>query len=158
MNINKEKVKGVGYQESRKRRKKLFEHTKAASTQIELEGNEEYHLYMGRAHIKDFISGTEARGLLKIGRGKFVTAIQRGRNQPGVDFRIYAMIEFNNNAGTWAAERVVKDMLAEHHVKGPQGQRELYNLKDADIKVAVGHITQELKRRGISIKNTKLWL
>ena len=153
-----EKTKGISYQDYKKERKKLFEHTQHPASQIEKEGNEEYHLYMGRAHIKDFLSGTEARGLLKIGRGKYATAIQRGRNQPGVDFRIYAMIVFDNNGDTWRCERIVKKLLETHHTTGPQGQQELYKLNDSDITTAVARITQELKKQGINIKDTKFWL
>jgi len=153
-----EKKKGVSYQDYKKERKKLFEHTANPASQIEKEGNEEYHLYMGRAHIKDFISNTEARGLLKIGRGKYATAIQRGRNQPGVDFRIYAMIIFNNNGDTWKCERIVKTLLKAKHVAGPQGQQELYNLKDVEIDTTIASIAQELKKQGINIKDIKFWL
>ena len=156
-NMNNE-TKGITYQDYREERKKLFEGCKNPSQEIEKEGNEEYHLYMGRAHIKDFSTGKEARGYLKVGRGKFATAIQRGRNQPGVDFRLYAMIKFPTNGATWQCERVFKEIMSEHHVDGPQGQLELYDFKDNEIKQTIETLVKELKRRNISIKEKKLWI
>ncbi len=122
---------GIGYQESRQRR---IKETGLLSSQIEAKGNEEFILYFGRAHIKDCSTGVIARGELKVGRGKFVTALQRGRNQPGVDFRIYAKIVVSCNEDTHIAERVVKDNFKDRNVIGSEGQRELYNIKDDELE------------------------
>ena len=61
-------------------------------------GRERFVVYFARTHIIDHHTGVEARGLLKIGRAKFATALQRSRNQPGCDFRIYAEIVCETNS------------------------------------------------------------
>ena len=120
---------GIGYQEAVKIRKSKG----LTSSQMEAQGNEEYLIYFGRAHVKDFETGLLARGPLKIGRGKFKTALLRGRNQPGVDFRIYAEIILYNNNDTYALEGVAKRIFKDNNIKGDQGQKELYNFTDADL-------------------------
>jgi len=152
------KIKGITYQDYKEERKKLFEGCKSPAAEIEKQGNEEFHVYMGRAHIKDFSTGSESRGLLKVGRGKFATAIQRGRNQPGVDFRLYAMIKFATNGETWQCERVFKEIMSDRNVEGPQGQQELYDFKDSEIKQTVAKLIKELKKKNISVKDTKFWI
>lgn len=151
-------TKGITYQDYKEERKKLFEGCKSPSQEIEKKGNEEYHVYMGRAHIKDFTTGSESRGFLKVGRGKFATAIQRGRNQPGVDFRLYAMIKFSTNAETWQCERIFKEIMSERNVKGLQGQQELYDFEDAEIKDTVVRLVGELSKKGITVNDTKFWI
>lgn len=120
---------GIGYQEARKLRMSKG----LTASQIEAYGNEEYLIYFGRAHVKDFETGVLARGPLKIGRGKYKTALQRSRNQPGIDFRIYAEILLFNNRDTHTLEAVAKRIFKDNHILGDQGQNELYNFKDADL-------------------------
>ena len=152
------KTKGITYQDYKEERKKLFEGCKSPSKEIEKKGNEEFHVYMGRAHIKDYATDSESRGFLKVGRGKFATAIQRGRNQPGVDFRLYAMIKFTTNKDTWQCEKVFKKIMSDRKVKGPQGQQELYDFDDGEIKDAVVKLVEELKNKSITVKDTKFWI
>ena len=71
-------------------------------------GKERFIIYFARTHIVDHETGIEARGLLKIGRAKFATAIQRSRNQPGCDFRIYAEIVCETNNQIKELEKVVE--------------------------------------------------
>jgi hypothetical protein len=131
-------MQGIGYQDARKKRfKEGF-----TGSNLEMKGNEEFLLYFGRAHIKDFQTGISARGMLKVGRGKFKTALMRGRNQPGVDFRIYAEIIVNTNAETHAIERIAETILKDKSVKGAQGQRELYDVTDEDLFDVVNDIAE----------------
>ena len=131
-------MQGIGYQEARKKR--LTEGYTGGN--LESKGNEEYLLYFGRAHVKDFETGKQARGLLKIGRGKFKTALQRGRNQPGVDFRIYAEILVATNDDTYKIENVAKDILSHKNVPGDQGQKELYDIKDNELFDTVNDVAE----------------
>ena len=134
---------GLGYQEARQQR--ISEGYTASN--MEAKGNEEYLIYFGRAHITDFESFLVSRGLLKVGRGKWKTALMRGRNQPGVDFRIYAEILLESNEHTHIVEGIVKKHFKDKNVKGPQNQRELYNVKTneeiADFVYTVVEIAQD---------------
>ena len=132
---------GIGYQEAR--RKRLSEGYTSSS--MEDKGNEEFLLYFGRAHITDYESGNTARGLMKVGRGKYKTALMRGRNQPGVDFRIYAEIIVSSNEETHAIEKLATNLLMEKRKKGSQGQRELYDIKDAELFDIVNDIAEVAK-------------
>jgi hypothetical protein len=131
-------MQGIGYQEARRKR---FAEGFTGSN-LEAKGNEEFLLYFGRAHINDFETGVQARGLLKIGRGKFKTALQRGRNQPGVDFRIYAEILVATNNDTHKIENVAKDILSHKNVPGAQGQKELYDIKDDELFDTVNDVAE----------------
>lgn len=124
-------VKGIGYQEYKKMRK-LYEYL--TTTAMEKPGNERYVVYFGRAHLIDFETGTLARGHLKIGRAKFVTALQRGRNQPGIDFRVYGEIVVNSNQATHDTEAIIEEALEHRHIILSQGQEEMYNFKDDEIQ------------------------
>ena len=145
---------GIGYQEAKQKRiNEGF-----ASSQIENKGNEEYLLYFARAHIIDHESGLEARGLLKIGRGKFKTALQRGRNQPGVDFRIYAEILVESNIDTHRIENIAKLILSDKNVPGSQGQRELYDISDDELYDTVNNISLCAINEGVNILDTNFYL
>jgi len=133
---------GIGYQDYKEQRKKQFIAEGLPPGKIE-NTNEEYAewvIYFGRACIFDFETGKFARAPLKIGRGKFVTAIQRGRNQPGVDFRIYAAIIVTDNRDTKEIENRIKEVYKDRNIPGSQGQRELYDFKDGEIKDLVNTI------------------
>ena len=119
---------GIGYQQYRN----LYEEIKSENC-----GQERYLIYFGRAHIVDHETEVNSRGFLKIGRGKFATALMRGRNQPGVDFRIYAELIFSTNEQTYLAEKVIKDVMSHKNIKMSQGQRELYDISDAELNEAV---------------------
>ena len=131
-------MKGIGYQEYK--RKRMNEGLIASH--IEDPGNERFLIYFGRAHLSDFESGIACRGHLKIGRGKFATAIQRGRNQSGIDFRIYAEIILGNNEATHVAEAKIKDALSHKHMTFSQGQDEMYNIKDEELEMVVATMAE----------------
>lgn len=131
-------MQGIGYQEARQKR---FAEGFTGSN-LESAGNEEYLLYFGRAHLYDFETGEPARGLMKVGRGKFKTALMRGRNQPGVDFRIYAEIIVNCNQDTHTLEKTAERLLAKKSIKGSQGQKELYDIKDDELFDIVNDIAE----------------
>ena len=145
---------GIGYQEAK--RKRVDEGF--ARSQIEKRGNEEYLLYFARAHIVDFETGLEARGQLKIGRGKFKTALQRGRNQPGVDFRIYAEVLVKSNADTYQIENIVKRILSNRNVPGSQGQRELYDISDDELYDIVKNISSCAIKEGVEVLGTNFYM
>jgi len=130
--------KGIGYQAV----KQLRMNEGYTASQIESVGNEEYILYFGRAHVYDHETGLEARGPLKIGRGKYLSALLRGRNQPGVDFRIYATIVVSTNAETHMIERVAQYLYDDRNIVGSQGQRELYNITDQELTQIVNDIAE----------------
>lgn len=132
---------GIGYQEERDRR--MSEGIRSSS--IEDSGNEKYIVYFGRAHVIDHQSKIEARGPLKIGRAKFASALMRGRNQPGVDFRIYAEIVFHSNRATEIAEKFIARKLEHKNIRYSQGQQELYNILDSELPQIFNDIVQDLK-------------
>lgn len=135
-------VKGIGYQEY-KRMRILNEGLTATS--IEKNGNERFALYFGRSHLYDFETGVLARGHLKIGRAKFITALQRGRNQPGVDFRVYAEIILESNEATHVGEKILEDALSHRHIRLSQGQTEMYRYNDMEISNVVKTIADIIK-------------
>lgn len=146
---------GIGYQEAKNLR--VAEGFK--KSEIESKGNESYLIYFGRAHLTDFETGIECRGPMKIGRGKFMTALMRGRNQPGIDFRVYAEIRVETNDDTHALESVAKDIFKHRNIVGNQGQRELYDFKDEELSdivndlVEVGQDCQNIKVKEIIFHN-----
>ena len=158
MTITNKKWNGITYQQRRKQRKKLLEHKRCPSRAIESIENAEYHVYFGRAHLKDFETNKEVRGYLKIGRGKFTTAIQRGRNQPGVDFRLYCFLEFYNDKSTWDCERIIKQIFSKKRVIGDQGQQELYDFEDNEIKSITKELEKHLKLNGIRVKSKEYFI
>lgn len=134
-------MKGIGYHAYSEFRR-INEGHEISRGQQEKPGNERYIIYFGRAYVKDFETGLVARGPLKIGRGKFATALMRGRNQPGIDFRIYAEIVLDCNDATYACEEILKDVLSHRNIKGPQGQKELYDIKDSELRKAVETVVE----------------
>jgi hypothetical protein len=124
---------GIGYQQYR---------TKFRTN--ENKESERYLIYFGRAHIIDYTSNNEAKGPMKIGRGKWATAIMRGRNQAGIDFRIYSEIIVENNKDTYLAEHVVQDMLSHKNIPMSQGQRELYDIQDEELREVVEKVVEVL--------------
>lgn len=135
---------GIGYQEYRNQR---IINEGLRSGDIEKAGNERYLLYFGRAHVVDHKSNLEARGPLKIGRGKFATALMRGRNQPGIDFRIYAEIIFESNDATSDAEEISKEIFLDKRLSMLQNQQECYDIDDGEIENSVYQVIDELKSR-----------
>lgn len=107
-------------------------------------GKERFITYFARTHIVDHETGIEARGLLKIGRAKFATAIQRSRNQPGCDFRIYAEIVCETNNQIKELEKIIEKFLVDRHVELTQNQRELYDIKDDEIRPTIKAILEHI--------------
>ena len=107
-------------------------------------GQERFIIYFARTHIVDHETGIEARRLLKIGRAKFATAIQRSRNQPGCDFRIYAEIVCETNNQIKELEKIIEKFLVDKHVELTQNQRELYDIKDDEIRPTIDAILNHI--------------
>lgn len=124
-------MKGIGYQEYKLMREAEEGLT---SSKMELPGNERFLIYFGRMHLIDHETGIEARAALKIGRGKYATAIMRGRNQPGGDFRIYNEILFETNTATNKVETLVSNAIFRRKIFNTvQGQDEMYNYLDSEL-------------------------
>lgn len=145
--------KGAGWAEIIKERKaaghELLEHSE----------NPEWTIYAARAHVKDHVTGIEARGPLKIGRGKYMNNIQRGRNQSGADFRVYARLILEDNQGTKDIEKYVKTTFADRKFVGPQStQSELYDFSDDEIKDLIAKIETFAKTNGIAVKDIKIYI
>jgi hypothetical protein len=127
---------GIGYQECRK----LLIKSGIPSGKIETDEYAEFYIYFARAHLIDHETGNICRGPLKIGRGKYKTALMRGRNQPGIDFRVYAEITVPDNYWSRQAENIVEKLLREYHIKGDQGQVELYSLPDSMLRNRIEYV------------------
>lgn len=124
------KLTGMGYQDNRNQR--FAEGIRKGD--IEKPGFERYCIYWGRSHVKDHETGIEARGDLKAGRAKYTTALQRGRNEGGSDFRLYAEIILESNEATHDFEDALKWLFKKKNKIGDQGQRELYDVRDHEIE------------------------
>lgn len=111
---------------------------------LETPGYERYVIYFGRTHLIDADSGFEARGLLKIGQAKYVNTVQRGRNQAGASFRVYAEITLEDDQATREAEAIAKKLFNHMHVHGDEGQTELYQFVDADITTISERLAAEI--------------
>lgn len=142
-------MKGIGYQAYSEFRTEN-EHDNICREHQEKPGNERYVIYFGRAYCKDYETGKIARGPMKIGRAKFASAVMRGRNQAGVDFRVHAEIVFDSNKATHDCEKIVKDALSHRNVIGSQGQIELYDISDRELKKTVETIVSIFKSEEIS--------
>lgn len=127
--MNLIKLTGIGYQDNRKQR---FEEG-IRKSDIEKPGFERFCIYWGRSHVKDHETGIEARGYLKVGRAKYTTALQRGRNEGGADFRLYAEVILESNKATHDFEAALKILFADKNKIGDQGQKELYDVRDHEI-------------------------
>ena len=105
-------------------------------------GHERYCLYFGRSHIQDHETDVRARGLLKVGRAKYLSALIRSRNQPCNDFRIYYAIYVPNETQYKKLEEIFKKKYESRNVPGDEGQLELYNIKDEEIKQIVDDMVE----------------
>jgi|DEB0MinimDraft_10_1074344.scaffolds.fasta_scaffold121673_2 hypothetical protein len=106
----------------------------------------DFCLYAGRMHTVDHQDpNIVARGILKLGRGKALNPIQRGRGQGGSNFKVYGKIQLHNNDDTWIGERTIKKICHHRNVPGDEGQMELYDYKDEEIKDVILEISCSLR-------------
>jgi hypothetical protein len=138
-------TKGVGYAEIIQER--LADGVKKSN--LEHKEHPEWTVYIGRTHLTDHETGAVARGPLKIGRAKYVNTVQRGRNQGGSDFRVYARIIVENNETTSYIEELIKTKYANRRIAGPQNQTELYNITDDEIQDLVNTIVDNVQNSAI---------
>lgn len=124
------KITGIGYQDNKKYR---FNEG-IRKSDIEKSGYERFCVYWGRSHVTDHETKIEARGDLKFGRAKFITALQRGRNEGGSDFRIYGEIILESNEATHEFEQALQELFKDKNKTGEQGQKELYDVRDHEIE------------------------
>ena len=141
-----EMIKGIGYLEYCQQRMNEGFPTQGNKdgTGYEQKGNERYVLYFARSHIEDFETGQVARGHMKIGQAKYLSAVMRTRNQPGNDFRCYAEIVMHNLEQTFEAEALVKRLYNDRRIKLTQNQQELYDFKDEELLSLVNNVKKEL--------------
>ncbi len=132
-------IKGIGYREACQLRIDEGYKTQKQPDGLgyEEKGQERFCLYFGRSHVTDHETGVTARGLLKVGRAKYLSAVIRSRNQPGNDFRIYSAIYVPNDEQTWTLEKIFKEKYKHLNVPMPEGQSELYNIKDSELSEMV---------------------
>ena len=134
-------MKGIGYQSFRT----LRIGSGIPKSKIEKEGYERYSLYFARSHQEDHETGQVSRGHLKFGRAKFITALQRGRNEGGADFRIYGEIVLDSNEATKEFEARVQSMMSRSNRTGSQGQRELYDIRDSELENVILEVARVLR-------------
>lgn len=119
----------------------------------------EWTVYIARSHVIDHVTGVEARGPLKIGRGKYMNNIQRGRNQDGSDFRVYARLILVNNNDTKILEQYIKNKHKQRRFVGPQTtQSELYDFSDNEIKGIVDDLTEFSNDIGLKIEDVRFYI
>lgn len=132
-------MQGIGYQQYKQMR---MEEEGLSATELELPGNERFLIYFGRGHLEDHETNVVARGPMKIGRGKYATAIMRGRNQFGADFRVYNEILFDCNKATNSVEDLISTSLARRRLQDTiQGQDELYDFRDSELPGLLQFVT-----------------
>lgn len=145
--------KGAGWEDI------INERLTAGHTLLENADNPEWTIYAARAHVVDHVTGNESRGPLKIGRGKYMNNIQRGRNQSGADFRVYARLILEDNQGTKDIEKYVKTKFADRKFIGPQKtQSELYDFKDEEIKDLIKDIETFANTNNVKVKDIKIYI
>ncbi len=149
----KKRITGIGYQANRTQR--MMEGY--SGNRMEAAGNERYLVYFGRAHLIDHETGVETRGHMKIGRGKFATAIQRGRNQPGVDFRIYGEIILGSNEATHEVEKLISYELRHKHKEFSQGQSEMYEIEDDELETILDNMATLTRKNHWKILELNLY-
>ena len=139
-------IKGIGYLGYCKERMNEGYTTqqKRDGSGYEQPGQERYVLYFARSHITDFETGVIARGQMKIGQAKYLSAVMRTRNQPGNDFRCYAEVVLTDLQQTFDAEAIVKKLYKGRRIKLTQNQQELYNFKDEELKDVVDYVVKSL--------------
>ena len=113
-------------------------------TGYEQKGNERYVLYFARSHIEDFETGQIARGHMKIGQAKYLSAVMRTRNQPGNDFRCYAEIVMAELQHTFDAEALMKKLYKGRRLQLTQNQQEMYNFSDEELTGVIDYLTSKL--------------
>ena len=147
-------VKGIGYLDYCKDRLDEGHRTQKTKdgTGYEEPGQERFVLYFGRSHIKDFETGVMARGELKIGQAKFLSAVMRSRNQPGNDFRCYVEIVLSSTLETYEAEGIVKKLYKGRRIQLTQNQQELYNIRDDELEDVVNFVLTKLPFKPKEIK------
>lgn len=137
----------------------VAERKAAGHTLMENPDNPEWTIYIARTHVIDHVTGVEARGPLKIGRGKYMNNIQRGRNQGGGDFRAYARLVLEDNQGTKDIEKYVKTNYVDRKFAGPQStQSELYDFTDDEIVDLVKDIEMFAKSNNIVVEEVKVYI
>lgn len=107
-----------------------------------LETEPRHVLYFARNHQVDHRGGPTAIGYLKIGRAKYANTIQRGRNQGGGDFRLYAEVLLSSEAETRQVEEVAALVCQSKHWYSAIGQCELYDLHDHELADTLDKICQ----------------
>jgi len=150
-------IKGIGYLEYCRERMNEGYTTqqKKDGTGYEQPGQERYVLYFARSHVEDFESGVIARGHMKVGQAKYLSAVMRTRNQPGNDFRCYAEVVLHNLEQTFDAEALVKKIYKDRRIKLTQNQQELYNFNDSELSEIVYNVVNKL---GIEPKEVKFYV
>lgn len=144
---------GAGWQDIVNERKKL------GHKNLEDSSNPEWTVYFARSHVIDHVTGIEARGPLKIGRGKYMNNIQRGRNQDGSDFRVYARLILERNEDTKLIESYIKRKYSKKHFSGPQTtQKELYNISDSEIRPIIDEILSWTKDINIPVEDVRFYI
>jgi hypothetical protein len=137
----------------------ISERKNAGHDKLEDPNNPEWTVYIARSHVTDHETGTESRGLVKIGRGKYMNNIQRGRNQDGSDFRVYARLILEKDSETRQLEKYIEHAYKHRSAVGPQStQTELYNLTDDEIKSLVSDLLVYSKQFNINVLSTKIYI
>ena len=98
-----------------------------------LETEPRHCLYFARNHQVDHRGGPTAIGYLKIGRALYANTLQRGRNQGGGDFRLYAELLLSSETETRRMEDMAKLVCANRKWYTSIGQDELYDIKDDEL-------------------------
>ena len=144
--VTRSNIKGIGYLEYCQERMNEGYPTQGNKdgTGYEQKGNERYVLYFARSHIEDFETGQIARGHMKIGQAKYLSAVMRTRNQPGNDFRCYAEIVMDELQHTFDAEALMKKLYKGRRLQLTQNQQEMYNFTDEELKDVVEFLVTKL--------------
>ena len=85
--------------------------------------------------------------------------IQRGRNQDGSDFRVYARLILETDSETRALENYIEGIYSHRKTPGPQStQSELYDLTDDEIAVLMEDLINYSKQHDINILTVKNYI
>ena len=105
-----------------------------------LEQDPRHVRYFARNHQEDHRGGPTAVGYLKIGRAMYANTLQRGRNQGGGDFRLYAEVLLSSEDETRRIEEVAALVCMNRHHHSSIGQNELYDIGDEELRDTIDKI------------------
>ena len=103
-------------------------------------------IYVGHSQITDYDTGLVSKSFPKIGKSRYLSALNRGRSQGGCDwyFDYIYFIPANSNYSYCKLETLIHQKLNRFKLNKPN-HRELYNLSLSDAITKVKEIINDIQ-------------